>query len=274
MVQKESDSYGHSGLASLYLEWSRRPRISVDEATEYLQKAEAVVTDGLKVVSERASLLITSSDIAKELGDQPDRLRRLREAVEADPGNAVGRYLLARAYREQGHPQRAIDVLDPTIKTDFKQVRSYVEYTRAMLDLGEPIAKCAATLSQCRLDGETEPAFIGLYGGLLFLDKKFSDASKLWERAKEQNFTYDERLKRQYEPRDPSDPSKRLRFAGVIENAKPGYAFIRPDEGPVVISSTTKAGQRVLKSRDKVTFDLSFSAKGPFADHVQFGDLS
>ncbi len=63
MAAKESDSYGHSGLAMLYLDWSRRPKISDDEATEYLEKAETVISQGLKVVSERASLLITSSEV-------------------------------------------------------------------------------------------------------------------------------------------------------------------------------------------------------------------
>jgi hypothetical protein len=71
---------------------------------------------------------------------------------------------------------------DPIIKNDFKEVRSYVEYTRAMLETGESVSKAAATLAQCKSDGELEPAFIGLYGGLLFLDKKYAEA-RHWEPA-------------------------------------------------------------------------------------------
>jgi hypothetical protein len=97
MTAKETDSYGHSGLASLYLGWSRRAKLSTDEATEYLEKAEATVSNGLKIVSERTSLLITSAEIQKELGNQPARLNKLRQAVEADSASEVG--------RSQGHTE-------------------------------------------------------------------------------------------------------------------------------------------------------------------------
>jgi tetratricopeptide (TPR) repeat protein/cold shock CspA family protein len=269
MAAKETDSYGHSGLANLYFEWSRRPRIPDDEAAEYLEKAEGVISDGLKVVSERASLLIISAEINREIGNQPARLSKLRQAVDSDSASVIGRYLLARAYREQKQPKKTIEVLEPVIKTDFKAVRSYIEYTRAMLEIGESFRKGAAVLSQCRLDGETDPAFIGLYGGLLHMDKRYDEAAKLWQRAKEQNFTYDERIKRQFEPRDPADQTKRLQFSGVILNTKPGYVVIQPDDGPTLISTTTMVGKTTLQNRRRVTFVLSFSAKGPLAEGVQ-----
>jgi hypothetical protein len=58
MAAKETDAYGHSGLASLYLRWARRVKLSTDEATEYLEKAETIVSQGLRVVSERTSLYV------------------------------------------------------------------------------------------------------------------------------------------------------------------------------------------------------------------------
>jgi tetratricopeptide (TPR) repeat protein len=269
MAAKETDSYGHSGLASLYLRWSQRPKSSTDEATEYLEKAEAVVSQGLRVVSERTSLLITSAEIQKELGNQPARLIKLRQAVESDSASPIGRYLLARAYRDQGQPLKTMEVLERIIKTDFKQVRAYVEYTRAMLETGEPIKKCAATLAQCRLDGESDSAFVGLYGGLLFLDGKYGDAKKLWDSAKERNFSYEERIKRQFTPRDPADPTKRLQFTGVILHIKPGYVLIQPDDGPVVISTVTAVGGSILRLGQKVSFEPTFSAKGALAENLK-----
>jgi tetratricopeptide (TPR) repeat protein len=270
---KETDDYGHSGLATLYLDWSRRRKLTDDEATEYIEKAEAAISNGLRVVTGRTSLLIISADIARELGNQPGRLSKLREAVQADSASVVGRYLLARAYREQKSPDKTIEVLDPVIKTDFKAVRSYVEYTRAMLETGELFRKCAATLSQCALDGESDPAFIGLYGGLLFVDGRYDEASKLWERAKEQTFTYDERVKRQFDARDPKDQMKRLRYSGVVLHAKPGYVLIQLDDGPTVISTTTMVGKTILQNRQRVTFNLSFSAKGPLAEGIQLSSV-
>lgn len=268
IAAKGTDSYGHSGLAALYLRWTRRSKISDDEATEYLEKAEGVISDGLKVVTERTSLFIISAEISKEVGNQPARLARLRQAVEADSASAIARYLLARAYRQQGQPKKTLQVLEPTVKTDFRQVRSYVEYVRAMLETWEPFPKCAATLAQCKLDGESDPAFVGLYGGLLYLSGDYAEATSLWSRAKEQGFSYDERTKRQFDPRDPEDPSKRLRLS-VVVHVKPGYVLIQPDSGPVIISTTTVVGVAALQRHQKLTFALSFSAKGPLAENLQ-----
>ncbi|MHB8304199.1 MAG: P-loop NTPase [Acidobacteriaceae bacterium] len=268
MAAKETDDYGHSGLANLYLAWSRRPKISDDEATEYLEKAETIVSQGLKVVNERASLLITSAEVQKDIGNQPARLSKLRQAVDADLASPVARYLLGRAYRDQNLPLKTMEVLDPIIKNDFKQVRSYVEYTRAMLETGESIKKAAATLVQCKLDGETEPAFIGLYGGLLYLDGKYDDAVRLWDNAKELDLSDDERTRRQFVPRDHAT-GDRIRFMGQVVHQKPNYVLIQPDEGPVVISRITSVGKTGLEKGHKIEFDLSFSAKGALAEHIR-----
>jgi tetratricopeptide (TPR) repeat protein len=232
------------------------------------KKAETVVSQGLKVVSERASLLITSAEVQKDLGNQPARLSKLRQAVDADLASPVARYLLGRAYRDQNLPLKTLEVLDPIIKNDFKEVRSYVEYTRAMLATGESIKKAAATLVQCKLDGETEPAFIGLYGGLLYLDGKYDEALRLWENAKGLDLSDDERTRRQFAPHDHATGT-RVRFTGQVVHQKPNYVLIQPDEGPVVISRTTCVDKTTLEKGLKIEFDLSFSAKGPLAKHIR-----
>lgn len=270
MSARETDSYGHSGLARLYLNWSRRLKISDDEATEYLEKAEVVISEGLKVVSERASLLITSAEVQKDLGNQPARLSKLRQAVESDSASPIARYLLARAYRDQGVPLKTMQTLDPIIRNDFKHVRAYVEYTRAMLETGEAIKKACATLSVCRLDGETDSAFIGLYSGLLYVDGKYVEAQKLWDDARELAFSDEERTRRQYVPND-FETGKKMRFEGVVVHRKPTFAIIQPDAGPTIISRMTAVGSRVLEKGQKVNFELSFSAKGPLAESLKLG---
>jgi len=101
------------------------------------------------------------------------------------------------------------------------------------------------------------------------MDGQYANATKLWEDAKEQNFSYEERIRKQYIPRDPADPSKRMRFTRTIEHAKPGLVLIQPEEGPVVISTQTLVGSTALQRGQKVSFELTFSAKGPFAEHLQ-----
>jgi predicted Zn-dependent protease/cold shock CspA family protein len=269
IVAKEIDSYGHSGLASLFLGWAKKIRASTDEATEYLEKAETVITEGLKVVRDSTPLLIISAEIQREIGDEPARLEKLREAVNSDHASVIGRFLLARTYLEQGKPEKTVEILGPTVKNDFGQVRAYVVYVKAMLALGEPFKKCSATLSQCRLDGATDPAFVGLYGGLLFVGGSYEEAKKVFDDAREQNFTYDERYKRQFDPRDAAGGFKRIRYSGVVKSTKPSFIFIQPNDGPDVISATTSINGTQLKKGDKVEFYLTFSAKGPLAEILQ-----
>ena len=146
---------------------------------------------------------------------------------------------------------------------------AYMEYTRAMLETCEPIKKAAATLSQCRLDGETDSSFIGLYGGLIYLDGKYDEAMKLWNEAKELNFSDEERTRRQFVAYDPLDRSKKLRFSGSVVHPKPTFVLIQPDEGPVIISRMTVVENTILQRGLKVDFELSFSAKGPLAENLR-----
>lgn len=268
IAAQEKDDFGHTGLANLYLGWARKTP-SASESTEYLAKAEGVISAALRVVRERTSLLIVSAAIKAELGNEPERLSKLREAVTSNSESVISRYLLARAYRDQGQPGKTIEVLDPVIKTAFNEVRAYLEYTRAMLELGESIQKCAATLKQCRLDGVADPMFVALYGGLLYLDGKYDDAKRLWDDARDQGFTPEETKRTHYEPTDPNDPKKPLRADGVIDGVKSSYIFVQPPSGPTVFSAVTMLDGKFLQKGMKVTYRLTFSARGPYAEDLQ-----
>jgi cold shock CspA family protein len=166
-------------------------------------------------------------------------------------------------------PLKTIETLDPIIKKDFTNVRSYVEYARAMLETGETFKKTAAILSLCRMDGETDSSFIGLYGGLLFIDGKYSEAQGLWGAAKELNFSDEERTRRQFVPHD-SETGEKIRFTGTVVHIKPTYVLIQPEDGPSVISKSTAIGSKPIEKGQAVTFELSFSAKSPLAEHLRF----
>ena len=84
----------------------------------------------------------------------------------------------------------------------------------------------------------------------------------------EHNFSFDERTRRRYVALDPADRTKNSRFRGTVQLVKPGYVLIQPDEGPVVISKATAFADVPFELRQKVGFELSFSAKGPLAEHV------
>jgi len=270
IASNQSDDYGHTGLANLYLAWAQRTKLQEVEATEYLQKAEQVVANGLKVVRDRSSLLITSANINEELGNKPVQLEKLREAVASNSANAVGRYLLGRAYRDQGLPAKAIEALEPIVRNDFKNVRSYLEYVRAMIALGEPLQKCASTLVQCKLDGESDPAYVGLYASLLYMDGRHAEASVVWDAAKNQHFSFEESTRSRFRPMDPSDPKVVRTFEGVVKFTKQNFVVIQPASGgPTVMSPTTIVGGRLITKGMTLQFELSFSARNVIADRLQ-----
>jgi tetratricopeptide (TPR) repeat protein len=270
VAMQPRDHYGYHGLASLYLDWAKRVT-SDDEAADYITKSEATINEGLRNAKEREGLWLVSADVQSLLGNEPSRIEKLKKAISESSAsaNVVPRYVLGRAYRLQGKPEKTIEVLEPVIRSRFEEYRSYLEYVKAMIQLAEPYSKCAAVLSQCRLDGVSDPAFIGLLGGLLFMDGKFEEASKVFEESARQVFSYDERIVIQFAPRDPSNRAVALRLEGRVTTVRPNFIFIQTDKYPDFISRTTSADGVNLKKGDRVTLQPLFNAKGSYADHVR-----
>jgi tetratricopeptide (TPR) repeat protein len=214
------DSYGYSGLSQLYLDWAKKVK-SEDESSDYLTKCEEAISLGLRMARERESLWVVSADVQKFLGNSPARIEKLQRAIAESVASVIPRYLLGRAYRDQRLPKKCIEVLDPVIKVKFNEVRSFVEYVRAMVELGEPYSKCAAVLSQAQLDGVTDPAFVGFLGGLLFMDHKLSEAQKIFAESAKQGFTFEEKTKTQFRPADPVS-KEHVRLHGRVVSVKPG----------------------------------------------------
>jgi hypothetical protein len=261
------DDYGYQGLASLYLGWAKKVS-SEDESSDYVNKCEATVSEGLRVVKQRDSLWLVSAEVQKWLGNEPSRVEKLKKAMSESTTNVIPRYLLGRIYREQGQPEKTIQVLEPVIRTSFDEFRSYVEYVRAMLLLGEPYSKCIAVLSQGQLEGVTDPAYVGLLGGLLFMDGKTTEAAKVFDESLKHGFTYEERIRVQFKPRDPANPKDPLRLSGRVKTVKPTFIFIQTDRYPDFISRTTRADGAILQRGVAVTFEPVFNAKGSYADQV------
>jgi SIR2-like domain len=264
------DHYGHSGLAQLYLQWAEKVQ-SEDESSDYLTKCEAAISEALRVVRDRESLWVISADVQEFLGNNPGRIEKLKKAVAESSTSVVPRYLLGRAYRKQGQAERCMEVLAPVIKTNFREFRSFIEYVRAMLELGESYSKCAAVLYQSQLDGITDPIFVGLLGGLLFMDEKFSEAQKVFNESIRQGFTFDQRTKLQFRPVDPVSKA-RLQLAGRVVAVKPGFIFVQNERYPQFFAPTTRIGKTVLQTGMRIQFEPAFSARGPVADHVQLDE--
>jgi hypothetical protein len=264
-----ADDYSYVVLASLFLGWAKRVG-SPDEAADYITKCEQVVSEALRVVKQRDAILVVSSEVQKWLENEPSRLSKLRMAVAESASTAViPRYLLGCAYRRAGEPAKCIEVLAPIVKSQFSEFRSSIEYVRAMLDLGEPYAKCVAVLSQSQLDGVTSPVYVSFLGGLLVMDGKNGEAAKIFEEAIRQGFSFEEKNYLHFRPHDLANPENPIRLTGQVVTVKPGYVFIQHDSYPNFISRSTRVADTILQKGVRVTFEPAFCASGPHATKVQ-----
>jgi tetratricopeptide (TPR) repeat protein len=151
------DEYAYQGLASLYLGWAKRAATE-SESAEYVEKAESIVSEGLKAVRDRDGLWLITAEIQMWLGDKPRQIKALEIATgTSSHGSVVARYLLGRTYRIDQKPDKAVQALEPTIKTNPDEYRSFIEYGLALLDLGRPIEEAIAVLNISATYGLGDP---------------------------------------------------------------------------------------------------------------------
>lgn len=262
------DEYAYQGLAQLYLAWAKRAP-SPEEAAEYVSKSETTITEGLRTVRVREGLWIQSSNVQKFLGDEPSRVEALERALEANPTSVISRYLLGRAYRKAGRPDKTIDILDAVIKNHPDEFRAFVEYALALVRFGRPYAEAIAVLKVSTLYGLSDPRFIGTLGGMLFMNGSFSEAQEVFGHSSRHDFTAWELHAIQFRPRDPRNPEKRLRIHGKVKAVRAGFAIIESPGYPTFFCPGSKFGGLLMERGVGVWFEAAFSAKGAVADQLR-----
>lgn len=259
------DDYMYQGLASLYIGWANRAPTD-EEGMEYISKAEEVINEGLRIVKVRYSLYIESSRIQEWLGDQPSRIKYLERAVQDSPESVISRYLLGRAYRRTKRPEKTLEVLEPVVKEHPDEFRCSVEYALALIDIGKRYEEAIAILRLSTLYGYSDPRFIAMLGGLLFLNKEFSEADKVFFESNKRDFTSTELNSLQFRPPNPENLKQPLRVDGEIVIVKAGYALVDSPGYPRLLLPGSKFGGIVVKPGVKGMFELSFAARGPRLD--------
>lgn len=265
MYASPKDEYSYQGLASLYIGWAKRAP-TAEEATEYISKAEEVINEGLRIVNVRYSLWIESSRIQEWLGDQPSRIEDLERAVRDTPESLIARYILGRAYRITKRPAKTLEVLAPIVREHPNEFRCCVEYAHALINLGKRYEEGIAVLKLSTLYGYSDPRFIAMLGGLLFLDNEFSEADRVFGESAKRDFTAMELNSIQFRPSNPDNLEEPLRIEGVVVVVKAGYALVDSSGYPRLLLPGSKFGGLVLKPGVKGTFELGFSARGPRLD--------
>lgn len=261
------DPHSYQGLSQAYLGWAARCQTSA-EAADYISKAEAAINDGLKNTRVRDGLWIESANIQKFLGDNPGHLKALEKAVQETPGSIIARYLLGKTYRKECRFQDAADILKPIILNHPDEVRSFVEYTLALYNLGKPYIECIAILQQSTLYGYSDPRFIATLGGMLFMNGHFSKADKVFEESIKRDFTASELNTIQFRPLDPVKRTSRHRIKGYVIIVKAGYALIESTGYPKpFLCPGSKFKGILMKNGLNLTFEPAFNAKGAVADN-------
>jgi len=268
LSMNNKDEYSYQGLATLYVDWAEKTD-DPDESTDYLAKAETVISDGLRHVRVRDGLWIVSSRIQEILGNTPARMDALKKAASSKSGSIVPNYLLGRAYREAGNFQRAIDVLKPVLEAHTDEFRVCAEYALAMAAMGEPYSKCTALLKLSTLYGLSDPRFIATLGGMLFLNGDFSDAEEIFKQSIRREFPAPEASRIQFRPKDQTNRTAPLCFTGKVTTVKTGYAFIEVSGYPRFFCPGSKFGRIVMKQGLRVEFEPVFTAKGQIAENIK-----
>ena len=263
----QRDPYPYQGLADLYLGWAKRVG-SADldgEVVDYVAKAEEVIGEGLKVARDREGLWIISAEIQKWMGDQPGAIVGLQKAVAENPGSTVARYLLARIYCRMGHADRAVDLLRPVIERDPKEFRPCLEYSLALLDLGEPYVRVIATLRLSTLYGFRDARFIAVLDSCLVMNGDLTEADRIFRQSQKRSFSYHELRRAWFKPRKQPGSPEPLSLQGSFVRVGPGYGFIRCPRYPDFYFAGSRVGRLRLSRGLTVEFQLAFSARGPEA---------
>ena len=257
------DEYSYASLARLYLDWAKKVP---NEASDYIAKSEAIISEGLRTVANKERLWIASADIQSWLGDEPARLQDLERAVREHPNAIYPRYLIAQAYRSAGEPQKAIDKLEPVLKENPDEFRLCIEYAKALEDLGKPYEQSIAILNFGSLYGLRDARFIAIYAGMLFMNRDLSEADRVFSETTKREINFSDSHAIHYRPKDKSDPTKPIKLVGKVVQVKAGYAFIEVAGYSRFLCPSSKQRGITLREKMQVEFEPAFSAKNPLAD--------
>lgn len=262
---QSGDEYSYQGLARLYFRWAKR-LTDLAEQSHYITKAEEWISEGLRNSRVRDSLWILSAEIQDWLDDQASRIKALENAVRESPGSVIARYVLARAYRRQSNPDKAIEVLEPALRQDLNEFRVTVEYALAMLLLGKTYSEAIAVLNLSTLYGFSDPRFIATLGGMHFLNNDFTKAEEVFQKATMRNFSSRELKTVHFRPSNPQALDECMQLVGMVAVVRPGYALINTTQYPRILCPGTKFGGLIMVEGLHIKFCLAFTAKGAIAE--------
>jgi len=256
------DAYCYQGLSSLYLSWAKK----IDDESEqtlYLAKAEDIIEEGFKKATDKESIWIESANIDEYIGDMPNRIKSLQNAVDAAPKSQLSKYLLAKAFIVSQRYDEAKTVLKSILLETTDDYQANMEYAKVLLITGERIETGIAILEQSKLFGYSDPRFIALLGGLYFLNKDFTNSDKVFnESIRREMFNIQKVMF------TPTEYGLNSFFSGTVNYVGNGYSFINIDGYKDVRCYSSKYKGTIIHRGMQLKVKVEFTPKYPVAEIV------
>lgn len=176
----------------------------------------------------------------------------------------MANYLLAKTLSSHQEYEDALKLFKSAFQLHPQNYRNSIEYAKATVLLSNGseanIKEAIAILQQSTLNGYSDPYFITTLGGLLFLDKQFTEAEGVFQEVQRRELQY------MFKPLfDPCCWNINNIFNGTVKYVGGGYSKILIDGYSEVNCTSSKVDDVILQRNMKVNIDLKFNMRGPIA---------
>ncbi len=260
----KNNDYGYQSLAQLFMDWATRWD-NPETFAKNISRSEEVISEGLKYVTSRDSLLLVSANLERLLGDLPKRIELLNNALKENPASTICRYLLAReAYNKKDY-NGVITFLKPTIENHFDEIRSFILYSKAVSICDHNYSRAIAILKQADPIGWADPIFVATLGGMYSLSENASEAENIFGRATKQRFPEEEARQITFQPKDLADPIRNIITIGTVIVFKSTYLLIQSKQFGKFLYLSPKVEGKYVQEQTLLKFTIAYTAKGGLA---------
>ncbi|MCB2181313.1 MAG: SIR2 family protein [Desulfobulbaceae bacterium] len=232
---------------------------------------ERNINDALQRFPKESFLLDADSRLQELINDYPAAIKSLEKAHSINKRSPYVALRLSKFFELNNASDKAINVLKQCL--DANPAEKNVNYRLSYLLQRQPDADVQEVkhyLRRAFTKGDTNFAAQFWYARLLYLEGEHPEAMDMFRELSRKNI--DIKIKR--EPRGiVKQGNKQIKFAGLITRLESSYCFIVRDKFKDQIFShiyyTPKKTWNELSTYRRVTFELGFNYRGPFAVNLE-----
>jgi hypothetical protein len=143
-----------------------------------------------------------------------------------------------------------------------------VLFALAAVQVNRSYAEAVAVLRLAELHGLRDAKFIATLGGMLFLNRDFDAATKIFDFGHRPHLRFEEQRRVEYRPIALGSPGGPLTLDGRVAETKGNNVWIAVPGYPAIYRYGSYIGPQRLAPRDDVRFAIAFCAIGPIAENL------